>query len=84
MRSVHESIWYYNILTMPGTQMTLVLNGKGLFLEGSNTKIEDISRFQVYNTTFIHRSHWYTATKGRLPVLSHGESKIQYVKNIYT
>ena len=28
--------------------MALVLNGKGLLLEGSNPKIEDISRFQVY------------------------------------
>jgi len=26
---------------IPGTQMTLVLNGKGLLLEGSNPKIED-------------------------------------------
>ncbi len=28
-------------LGTPGTQMTLVLNGKGLLLEGSNPKIED-------------------------------------------
>ena len=26
---------------IPGTQMTLVLNGNGLLLEGSNPKIED-------------------------------------------
>ena len=26
---------------IPGTQMTLVLNGKGLLLEGSDPKIED-------------------------------------------
>ena len=31
---------------IPGTQMTLVLNGKGLLLEGSNPKIEDQ---QFYN-----------------------------------
>ena len=49
-RSVHLSFSYssllgedYTILTniLPGTQMTLVLNGKGLLLEGSNSKIED-------------------------------------------
>ena len=28
-------------LYIPGTQMTLVLNGKGLLLEGSNPKKED-------------------------------------------
>ena len=26
---------------IPGTPMTLILNGKGLLLEGSTTKIED-------------------------------------------
>ena len=31
----------YIDLYIPGTQMTLVLNGKGLLLEGSNPKIED-------------------------------------------
>ena len=33
---------------VPGTQITLVLIGKGLVLEGSTTKIEAVHRFQVY------------------------------------
>ena len=33
---------------IPGTQMTRVLIGKDLVLEGSRLKIEDIHRFQVY------------------------------------
>ena len=36
----------YSIYT-PRAQMTFVLIGKDLALEGSNRKIEDISRFQV-------------------------------------
>ena len=31
----------YITVYIPGTQMTVVLNGKGLLLEGSNPKIED-------------------------------------------
>ena len=37
----------WTIYHIPGTQMTLVLIGKNLVLEGSRLKIEDISRFQV-------------------------------------
>ena len=33
--------WKLGGIYIPGTQMTLVLNGKGLLLEGSNPKIED-------------------------------------------
>ena len=33
----HTYIYIY----IPGTQMTIVLNGKGLLLEGSDPKIED-------------------------------------------
>ena len=35
----------------PGTQMTLVLNGKGLLLEGSNPKIED-KQFQEFEDDY--------------------------------
>ena len=31
----------YIYIYTPGTQLTLVLNGRGLLLEGLNTKIED-------------------------------------------
>ena len=36
---------------IPGTQMTLVLTGKGLLLEGSNPKIEDkqVPGIYIYN-----------------------------------
>ncbi len=34
-------IYIYIYIYIPGTQMTLVLNGKGRILEGCNTKIED-------------------------------------------
>ena len=37
-----------------GTQMTLLLIGKNLVLEGSTTKIKDIHRFQVYIYTRIY------------------------------
>ena len=33
--------WFGVYIYIPGTQMTLVLNGKGLLLEGSTPKIED-------------------------------------------
>ena len=36
-----EMLILYIHIYIPGTQMTLVLNGKGLLLEGSNPKIED-------------------------------------------
>ena len=39
----NHQLLIYNIIYIyiPGTQMTLVLNGKGRILEGWNTKIED-------------------------------------------
>ena len=37
----NDDRYMYMYLYIPGTQMTLVLNGKGLLLEGSDPKIED-------------------------------------------
>ena len=45
----------YIDLYIPGTHMTLVLNGKGLFLEGSNPKIEDKQVPGIY--IYIYISH---------------------------
>ena len=51
---------------IPGTQMTLVLNGKGLFLEGSNPKIEDKQVTGIY----IHCFFFYLMLKMSNPKIS--------------
>ena len=38
--------FFLPVINGPGTQMTLVLLEKGLVLEGSTPKIEDVHRFQ--------------------------------------
>ena len=48
-------------INIPGTQMNLVLNGKGLLLEGSNPKIEDKQvpgiYINIYNRIFEPNNH---------------------------
>ena len=50
-KSFKKNIYIY----IPGTQMTLVLIGKDLVLEGSTTKIE-ANRFQVYIYIYIYQN----------------------------
>ena len=47
----------YVSLFIPGTQMTLVLNGKGLLLEGSNPKIEDKQVPGIFRGSFFTWKH---------------------------
>ena len=60
---MHIYIYISTYLHVPGTQMTSVLIGKGLLLEVSNPKIEDVHRFHIYiylhiveKPFFSHRS----------------------------
>ena len=43
-------VYIYSYIYIPGTQITLILSGKGLLLEGSRPKIEDK---QVPGTYYI-------------------------------
>ena len=53
------SIYIY----IPGTQMTLVLNGKGLLLEGSDCKIEDKQVPGIYT---YHQALGFAQRENRL------------------